>query len=415
MTPFLFKIAQGSLFLVLYLLIYQLILSRYNAFKWHRFSLLILPLIAFVVPFLMNNSSTQSTSNLVFNLAPALVTTEKPTSIVQNYSLFTMGNILFFLWFFVAFCLFILLIAKVIHLYNHFPAVAKRSKSGIIIHYDTESKNAWTFFNHIVLSNKFSKEEQEIILMHERAHAKQHHSWDVLYAGVIKCLFWWHPFIYLWDKDIKENHEYLADAAVTKEIEVNKYCELIVNKSFDTQNIQLANTFFYNKSNLIKRIVMMKKNQKFGKYVTLFGTLCVFVAFVGFTYQQSGNVNFSNEVKQKPIAKRIQNQSPPDSVYKYVKNMPKFPGGQAKMYAFLVKNTHYPESEFKDSIQGKVYVTFVVTKKGNLTHIKIKKGFNEDFNNEALRVVKSMPKWKPGRMNGKKVNVRVILPFNFTF
>lgn len=96
-----------------------------------------------------------------------------------------------------------------------------------------------------------------------------------------------------------------------------------------------------------------------------------------------------------------------------VQEQPEFPGGLEEMYKYLGKNTKYPAMEKDASIQGKVYVEFVVSSSGAITDVTLKRGVSGGLDKEALRVVKGMPKWSPGKMNGKAVKVRYILPVNF--
>jgi len=105
-----------------------------------------------------------------------------------------------------------------------------------------------------------------------------------------------------------------------------------------------------------------------------------------------------------------------DPVYKLVDKMPMFPGGQAALYSFMARNTEYPADAKSDGIYGTVHVTFVVTKSGQLTDVKVKKGLpdgGQGCNDEAVRVIKSMPRWTPGYHEGEAVNVQYTLPFKF--
>jgi protein TonB len=96
-----------------------------------------------------------------------------------------------------------------------------------------------------------------------------------------------------------------------------------------------------------------------------------------------------------------------------VQEQPDFPGGMQKMYKYLQDNTKYPDMEFDAGIQGKVYVEFVVDKDGSVEDVKIRRGVSPGLDKEALRAVKSMPKWSPGKMNGKPVKCRFTIPVDF--
>ena len=100
-------------------------------------------------------------------------------------------------------------------------------------------------------------------------------------------------------------------------------------------------------------------------------------------------------------------------VYEIVDEMPEFPGGLEKLLQFLASNVKYPAKEQEKGIQGKVIVGFVVGTDGSIKNVKILKSVNLELDAEALRVVKLMPKWKPGRQKGKLVNVQYVVPINF--
>lgn len=110
------------------------------------------------------------------------------------------------------------------------------------------------------------------------------------------------------------------------------------------------------------------------------------------------------------------NESKNDQVYTVVDHMPEFPGGQSEMMEFINKNLHYPKKELKKGISGNCYITFYVDKTGEIRDAKILRGITggELCNKEALRVVKKMPKWIPGKQNGKEVSVQYNLPIKFT-
>jgi len=100
-----------------------------------------------------------------------------------------------------------------------------------------------------------------------------------------------------------------------------------------------------------------------------------------------------------------------DFVYDVVEKMPSFPGGSEALKEYLKKNTMCPNSDA--CIQGRVIVVFVVDEKGNVGDVKVAKSVEPSLNAEAVRVVKSMPRWNPGMQNGKAVKVRYTLPVTF--
>jgi len=102
-----------------------------------------------------------------------------------------------------------------------------------------------------------------------------------------------------------------------------------------------------------------------------------------------------------------------EEIFTIVENMPEFPGGTKKLFQYLGKNIKYPAMAKDAGIKGKVYVTFVVDKDGSIADVKVLRGIGGGCDEEALRVVKSMPKWSPGKQRGKPVRVQYNLPINF--
>jgi len=108
----------------------------------------------------------------------------------------------------------------------------------------------------------------------------------------------------------------------------------------------------------------------------------------------------------------------PDSlkVFDYVEKMPEYPGGQKAMMEFIQKNLQYPEFAKDNNLQGTVFATFIIDKKGKITDVRILRSMNPPCiacDSEIIRVIKKMPKWKQGMQQGKPVMVRFNLPVKF--
>ena len=102
-----------------------------------------------------------------------------------------------------------------------------------------------------------------------------------------------------------------------------------------------------------------------------------------------------------------------DSVYTLVDTMPKFPGGKRALMNYLANNIKYPEQAKKDSIQGRVFIKFIVEKDGSVSHVKLLRGIGGGCDTEAMRVVSNMPKWEPGLKDGKPVRISYNIPIKF--
>ena len=102
-----------------------------------------------------------------------------------------------------------------------------------------------------------------------------------------------------------------------------------------------------------------------------------------------------------------------DKVLEKAEVMPEFPGGDQAMMDFVAKNVQYPQEAKDKEISGRVLVSFVIEKDGSITDVKVVKGIGGGCDEEAVRVVKAMPKWKPGKDKGKPVRVSYMMPFTF--
>ena len=114
---------------------------------------------------------------------------------------------------------------------------------------------------------------------------------------------------------------------------------------------------------------------------------------------------------QKTVVSQKDQKEEPFNV---VEDMPAFPGGMEAMIEYLSSNIKYPADAQKQKVDGRVLVNFVVEKDGSITEVKVIKPAFPSLDAEAVRVVKAMPKWKPGYQNGKAVRVQFTMPINFS-
>ena len=102
-----------------------------------------------------------------------------------------------------------------------------------------------------------------------------------------------------------------------------------------------------------------------------------------------------------------------EEIFLVVENEPEFPGGSDSLYAYIARNIKYPETAKKEKIEGRVFVTFVIEKDGQVSSAKILRDIGGGCGEEAIRVVKNMPKWKPGTQRGNPVRFQFNLPVSF--
>ncbi len=118
------------------------------------------------------------------------------------------------------------------------------------------------------------------------------------------------------------------------------------------------------------------------------------------------DANVTEALPQTPVAED-------DNVLRTVEQLPEFPGGMVEFMKWLTRNLHYPVLAMQQRIEGKVVVSFIVNKDGSIANPKIERSANPLLDSEALRVIKMMPKWKPGIMNEKPCRTLFAIPVNF--
>lgn len=104
----------------------------------------------------------------------------------------------------------------------------------------------------------------------------------------------------------------------------------------------------------------------------------------------------------------------PNAVLLFAEEIPEFPGGEQERAKFISKNLVYPKKAIKNNIQGSVYAKFIVEKDGSLSNIEIVRSLGHGCDEEVVRVIKLMPRWKPGKQNGEPVRIQMVLPIKFT-
>jgi len=145
---------------------------------------------------------------------------------------------------------------------------------------------------------------------------------------------------------------------------------------------------------------------------------CFCILFIAFFFEKGQAISFEctfnspNEYVQQS-EKAAKDSVIEEKVFVDVEMMPSFPGGNKALLKYIYNNIHYPEDAENNNTEGKVFVQFTVTKTGEVVNTRVVKGISTSLDNEATRIVNSLPDWIPGEQNGKKVNVLYTLPINF--
>lgn len=125
---------------------------------------------------------------------------------------------------------------------------------------------------------------------------------------------------------------------------------------------------------------------------------------------REGGVDYSLIETQEKIVEEPKKEA---QVFTYVEEMPSFPGGEEALLSYISRSISYPEIAKRAGVEGKIYIQFVVNTDGKVSDVAVAKGIGAGCDEEAVRVVRSMPSWKPGRQNGHPVNVRISIPIVF--
>ena len=288
--------------------------------------------------------------------------------------------------------------------------------------------NKWTlfklefsFFGWIFMNPTIVKEnEMDEILTHELAHVKQKHSVDILIAEIVSICCWINPFVWLIKREVRLNLEFLADKKVMEAgFSTKSYQYHLLGLAYN-HKYGLSNNF--NFSHLKQRIIMMNKKKSNGavhiKYALF--TLPAFALLV------AGNISCSQDVSEKtdtkeevvtpvsPDAAETPAENPAEEkAFDVVEQMPEYSGGMQELMTFLQENIKYPKSAQERKVEGRVIVQFVVEKDGTPTEFNVVRSIDPTLDEEALRVLKAMPKWKPGMQKGQPVRVKYTIPVSF--
>ena len=293
----------------------------------------------------------------------------------------------------------------------------------------------FSWLHYIFISRADLQENGREILIHELAHIRLRHSWDLLLADCCIFLQWFNPAAWLLKQELQAIHEYQADETVIHEgVNARQYQLLIIKKAVGTRLYSMANSL--NHSSLKKRITMMmkEKSNPWARLKYLYVLPVAAMTLTAFARPEVSSV--MNEISSDKVNDLVafmkeKNVEKADTVAPvYVpaevaaklkgavsgasEEMPEFSdGGTAGLMKYLEANIRYPESAKKAGKQGRVTVQFVVCKDGSITNVSTLRGIDSALDAEAIRVISAMPKWKPGRQKGKEVDVKYTVPVMF--
>lgn len=385
-------IAECGLCLALLYLPFWGLLRKETFFQYNRFVLLAITVLSFILPWI-------SIPEITSQLAPSetiSIQLEEINVMISGKALsenISWKTILAIIYLSGAVTCLLYKIIDLVRLIRFIPrgCLWVHTENGIHVHCHAHDVVPFSWMNHIVISEKDYEENGHNILLHEQAHIACGHSWDVLWLSFVEVLQWFNPFVWMLSKEIQDIHEYEADLTVLhKGINARDYQLLIIQKVVGSGSYTFANNF--NHSSLKKRITMMikEKSNPWARLKYLYILPIVAICMIACT-QSAKSIMSYEEVEVKP----------------------EYPGGMGELGKLLNSNLKYPLISFENGVQGEVLVQFVVDKEGNVEEVTVFKGVDPYLDAEALRVIKMMPKWKPGKHEGKEVNVKCTIPVGF--
>ena len=417
---------QVNLGIILFYALYKLICTRDTFFNSRRLILMLALILPFIIPLIDIREWMETRDSLVM-LTNFDYSTTIPEIVVGTAGT-EPGNQVFVIseWIkniYIAgiLALSVRLIVQAISLYLIILRTPEKTVNGIRIKCMKDKSGPFSFFNWIFLNpDNVKEEEMNEILTHEMAHVRQKHSIDVIISELVNICCWINPFAWLMKREVRLNLEFLADRKVMDAGFATKSYQYHLLGLTYNHKYGLSNNF--NFSHLKQRIIMMNKKKTNGaghiKYALF--------AIPAFALLLAGNISCSSEatktddVKENAATEKPEVVEAPaekaetkDEVFMVVEQMPEFPGGIQELMSFLSKNIKYPASAMAKNVQGRVIVQFVVEKDGTPTEFKVIRSVDPDLDAEALRVMKEMPKWKPGMQRGQVVRVKYTLPVTF--
>ena len=431
MGTFLVYILKSAACLAVFYLFYKLLMSRDTFHRFNRFALLgllvlssVLPLVEVSVNEPVGVQETMLTLEQLLLLADVeegqeTVVAQPATALWVRVALLVyLAGIVFFavrnLWSLGRLGA-LLRRGRLERVSDYLPGRGEQVR--LVVHDRDIAPFSW--MRYIVLSRKDLEENGREILIHELAHIRNRHSWDLLLADLCIFVQWFNPAAWLLKQELQTIHEYEADDTVLREgVNAKDYQMLLIKKAVGTRLYSMANSF--NHSSLKKRITMVSAFAR------------PEVSAVADELSSAKVNDLAEMVKTnlpESVVEAVKDTLPPgvthvpqevkddlkgSPVFEVVEQMPEFPdGGMAGLMEYFKKNMRYPEAARKAGTQGRVTVQFIVDKDGSISGARVLRGVDPALDAEAIRLVNAMPKWKPGMQKGKAVTVKYTVPVLF--
>ncbi len=433
-----------GLCLIAFYLLWKLLLSRETFHRFNRVALLTAMALAMVLPWVRLSLDVAAPVAQQMVVLEDLIVTPNGQVAAPQASLSGTGiaTMVYFIGM-------VLVAAWLLHGQWNLRRLMKKGRrealpGGATLHVVPGDMSPFSYFSHIVINEQDYRDNPREILVHEQAHIDLHHSLDVMFWSLVALFQWWNPAAWLLGRELRQVHEYEADMAVLNQgVDVKQYQLLLIRKSVGDQLFSMANNFNYQSLKKRIRMMTMNKSSRWNTLRALAVVPVIALALLAFANTESVAAVVTASVQQdNAVQSEVQAPEPvqveavtqpveveaeeqpveenpvepvPESknVYESVEQMPEFPGGMEEMMKFLQQNIQYPASAAKNKVEGRVVLQFVVEKDGQIGEVKVARSVDPELDAEALRVVKSMPNFIPGRQDGKPVAVWYTIPISF--
>lgn len=419
------------LFQALFLAVYDLFLKRETFFQINRGYLLATSCLAYALPLI----SIKRVQNLVpstyqdyFTAIPEVFIT--PSVMIRDQFswsavLLWAAKGLLFLGMIVMGILFIIRLYKLRRLIINHP---KEKKQGFNLVW-MKFNEAYSFFSYIFIGVKIPDANYEQVITHELVHVKQYHTVDLLFFEVQKILAWFNPFSYLYQNRIAELHEFIADEKAVKYHDKSSYFNHLLSHSFGIDNYSFVNPFL--KHSLIKKRIIMLNKKKSNqlrklKYLLLIPVLGGMLLYASCTSQNDIiDPNQTETIEEIVLGEDLEkSQGAATVLFATLEESPLYPGMEAttdkqqSRKSFQDSIRHHVNKKFNTSGlkdlglnpgKNRVHVQFTISSTGEVKDV-LARAAHKNLEEEAIRVVNSLPKMTPGKQNGVAVNVKYTLP-----
>ncbi|MFD1768462.1 TonB family protein [Sphingobacterium suaedae] len=426
--------------------LYRILFRKLTFFQWNRFYLLGSAVLALLVPIglFIDVSSNRFIEETIPTVDLSTFLDDQPMLVRSKSANYYIADFLVPIYWCGVFLATCFLVYKLAHIYRMIGC--------------KKNTRSFTFFNKVVMRKDLAK--NQTILAHEQVHARQGHTYDILFMEIFRVFNWFNPVLSLYVKELKFQHECIADDACSEDRVA--YAELLIANALSVDDVRLLHEFS-NESVLKKRIKMLFRRKSKAQLKYMYLIVAPVLALIGLSTlvfntskakhlignieSKMENATFS-DLKASIHANTISDHAPASRavlrgegltsranqtflhdaeldvtaqkdtvqptddqrIFTAVEVNPEPIGGIPAFRKWIGEHYTFPEEAIVAKVSGQLVVSFVVERDGSLQHIKLVNDLGYGTGQAAVTLLKSAPKWAPGIQNGRKVRVAYTLP-----